>query len=200
MVSLGNVYKDQKYSVYLPHFTQSEQSVNLDEPVYQSLFIAVVTLPASIQNGDTQKHLTAQLKSISGIVIDPGSDVVEQKYRGATRSFAGGVPSTTTVDLSLNFNLNLNGQNQLETYKLLQAWNTLIHNPLTGVKGLKKDYVGSISLAAYNRAGDIFMQADFPVAFLSGGLPEFSFDAEANDIISLDGITFRADYYNYVFA
>jgi len=199
MISLGNVYRDRKYSVYLPHWTQSEQSVNLDEPIYQSMFVALISLPPSIQNADTQKHLTAQLKSISGMTIDPASDVVEQSYRGAKRTFAGGIPSTTTADLTMNFNLNLNGQNQLETYKLLQSWNTLIHDPLTGIKNLKKDYVGSVELNAYNRIGEIFMRVNFPVVFLSGGLPEFSFDADANDIINLDGITFKADYWTYEF-
>lgn len=199
MVSLGNVYQDRKYSTYLPHATQSEQTMDLDEPMYQSMYVALVTLPQSIQNADTQKHLTAQLKSISGLVIDPGSAVVEQSYRGAKRSFAGGVPDSTTVDLSLNFNLNLNRQNQLQTYKLLQRWNALIHDPLTGIKGLKKDYIGSIEVSAYNRPGDIFMRVNFPMVFLSGGLPEFSFDSDANDIVNLDGIAFRGDYFTYEF-
>lgn len=199
MAGLGNVYKDAKYKVYLPHFTQSAQSVNLDEPIYQSMFVALLTLPPSIQNEDTKKHLTAQLKSISGLTIDPASDVVEQSYRGAKRSFAGGLPSATTLDLSLNFNMNLNKYNQMETYKLLQAWNRLIHDPLTGIKGKKKDYVGAIEINGHDRAGDIYMRIKCPVVFLSGGLPEFSFDSDANDIINLDGITFRADYWTYEF-
>ena len=198
-MTLGNVYEDRKYSVYLPHFTQSEQSINLDEPMYQSMYVALITLPPSIQTADTQKHLTAQCKTISGLLVDPASEVVEQSYRGAKRSFAGGVPSSTTMDLTMNFNLNLNSQNQLETYKILQAWNSLIFNPLTGVRCMKRDYVGSIEVNAYNRKGDIFMRINCPVTFLSGGLPEFAFDSDAGDLINLDGITFRADYWQYEF-
>ena len=66
------------------------------------------------------------------------------------------MPGQTFVDLTLNFTLNLNDANENYMYNTFRNWYKLIYDPLTGEMGLKKDYVGSMIVVQFNRAGDIF--------------------------------------------
>ncbi len=87
--------------------------------------------------------------------------MAEQKYKFATRSYSGAVPTTTVADLKISFTVNLNEENNMYVYNTLRGWFDLAYDPLTGRQGLKKDYYGQIYLGIANKAGAIFREFKF---------------------------------------
>ena len=145
----------------LPHYTQSRASSQRFEPIQPNLFELTVFSPL----GDDTGLILEQVKSIGGLnALNPSIDPVQQKYKFADRSFAG-MPAQTFVDLPVNITLNLNDANENYIYNTFRNWTNLIYDPLTGEMGLKKDYVGSMILVQYNRAGDIFRKITFKDVF-----------------------------------
>ena len=145
----------------LPHYTQSRASSQRFEPIQPNLFELTVFSPL----GDDTGLILEQVKSIGGLnALNPSIDPIQQKYKFADRSFAG-MPAQTFVDLPVNFTLNLNDANENYIYNTFRNWTNLIYDPLTGEMGLKKDYVGSMILVQYNRAGDIFRKITFKDVF-----------------------------------
>ena len=184
----NNVFSNSKN---LPHYTsRKEAGIGKEEPVYANGFIATIIPPAGISGGDL---LTAQVLNISGVNTNPGSPAVTQNYRGAERSFASGILEQTTNDLTLNFNLNLNEANQLYVYNIIRAWKKRIHDPETGRKGLKKDYVGQIIVEQFNRVGDIFRRVTYYDCWLTSPIPEINGEYTSGDLINLEGCVFRSD-------
>ena len=153
----------------LPHYSQDQTSKKGRnfEPVQQSLFEVTILPPAGVIASNL---LLQQVKSISGININKEIGTQEQQFKFVTRSFAS-QPDSTAMDVAINFSLNLNEANQAYTYKTLKDWYKLIYNPATGEMGLKKDYVGTIIVTQFNRAGDIFRTVTLEDCFISSGLP-----------------------------
>lgn len=176
----------------LAHFLNSKAATKYYEPMYQNFFEVTILPPPTISGGEL---LLEHVNSISGLAMDKQGSVVEQKYKWATRSYASGVPEATTVDLSLNFSLNLNDANELYVYKTIRDWYRIVWNPLTGAQSLKKDYVGTIIVTNFNRPGDIFWQRTFQSCIPSGEIPALDLDYSGGEIISLDGIVFRSDWF-----
>ena len=176
----------------LSHFLNSKAATKYYEPMYQNLFEVTILPPASISGGEL---LIEHVNKIGGLMQDKGSEVVEQKYKWATRSYASGVPTGTTVDLTVDFSVNLNDANELYVYKTLRDWFRLIYNPLTGEQGLKKDYVGTLVVTNYNRAGDIFWQRTFHDCFPTGDIGELASDYSGGEKVDMPDIKFRSDWW-----
>ena len=125
-----------------------------------------------------------------------GSGTVEQKYKYATRTFAGATPENTIVDLSLHFALNLsydNGSPENYTYKFLREWVDLIYDPLTGRQGLKKDYVApSMTVTMQDRAGNPYWQWIYYYVFPTQGLSGPSLEYTNTGLYELD-LNLRSD-------
>ncbi len=185
---MSNVFDNAKN---LPHYTsRKEAGIGKEEPVYSNNFIVTIIPPTGVGNGDL---LNAHVQKIEGMSTNPGSPVVEQNYKGATRSYASGLLEQTVNDLTMGFTANLNDSNQLYTYKILKAWKNRIHDPETGSRGLKKDYVGQIIVEQFNRNGDVFRRVTYYDCWISSALSEISGDYTSGDLIPLDGIVFRSD-------
>ena len=176
----------------LSHFLNSKAATKYYEPFYQNLFEVTVLPPSTVSGGEI---LIEHINKIAGLAQDKGTEIIEQKYKWATRSYASGVPTGTTVDLALDFSLNLNDANELYVYKTLRDWWRIIWNPLTGEQGLKKDYVGTIVVTNFNRKGDIFWQRTFHDCVPSGDLPAFDLDYSAGEKLEFAGITWRCDWW-----
>jgi hypothetical protein len=167
----------------LPHYTQSRASSQRFEPIQPNLFELTVFSPL----GDDTGLILEQVISIGGLnALNPSIDPIMQKYKFADRSYAG-MPGQTFVDLPVNFTLNLNDA--------FRNWTNLIYDPLTGEMGLKKDYVGSMILVQYNRAGDIYRKITFKDVFPIG---QIDFVDEMNyatqDAVELT-MTYRCDHW-----
>ena len=108
----------------LPHYTNSQAAIQLYEPVYLNQFEVIINTPAGVQqlpglNGEL--ILTQQVKSISGMTVDiQPSGPVEQFYKFATRRYAGGEPSQTDMDLTMEFEVNLDDNNSMYVFKILR--------------------------------------------------------------------------------
>jgi hypothetical protein len=178
----------------LPHFNNSVASTKYYEPFYTNLFEVSIIPPSTIAGSEM---LLEHVSKIGGLNNEKMEAVTEQKYKFATRSFAKSMPDSTTVDLAIDFSLNLNDANELYIYKTLRDWSRLIWNPLTGEQGLKSQYVGTIVVSNYNRAGDIFWQRTFNGCFPFGA--ELAAGAElayeTGDPATLS-MTWRADWWS----
>lgn len=175
----------------LPHYSndQTSRKGRNYEPVQQNLFEVTILPPAGVSGASL---MLQHVKTISGLAINKEIGTVEQKFKFVTRSFAS-QPDSTAVDLEVSFTLNLNSANEAYIYKSLKQWRDLIFNPATGEMGLKKDYVGTIIVTQYNRAGDVFRKVTLEDCFISSGLPflegnDYS-DSEAQEI----SVTWRCD-------
>ena len=175
----------------LPHYTQSRASSQRYEPIQPNLFEVTVFSPL----GDDTGLILEQVKTIGGLNnLNPSIDAINQKYKFADRSYAG-MPAQTFLDLTLNFSLNLNEANENYIYNTFRNWNNLIYDPLTGEMGLKTDYVGSMIVVQYNRAGDIFRKITFKDVFPTGQ-PDFvdELNYETQDAVDLT-MTYRCDHW-----
>ena len=149
----------------LPHWDNAQAARNYYEPIFQNQFEVIITPPAAIT--DNVDLLVEQVISVTGLpeIFTAGKTI--QNYKFAKRAYADATPADTLTHLTIDFEVNLNEDNNMYVYNTLRGWGDLIYDPLTGRQGLKKDYVGEIAVAVFNKAGDIFRSFKFPVAFLS---------------------------------
>lgn len=185
----------------LSHFRNSRVATSLWEPIYQNLFTVQLTCPAGITER-SEERINIILEGVTNVgqmSTSKGSSTVEQKYKFATRTFAGAVPESTTVDLQLHFELNLsydNGTPENYTYKFLREWVDLIYDPLTGREGLKKDYVApSLTITMQDRAGNPFWQWIYYYIFPTQGIPGPSLSYDNSSLYSFD-LSFRSDWWD----
>ncbi len=177
----------------LPHYRNSKAAMNKFEPLYYSQFEVILTPPPSITGWTL---VMENVIKVGGIEVNKLPGVQEQKYKSATRSFAGGIAESTTIDIQLDFEVNLDEQNSAYVYKALRKWCDLIYDPLTGRMGLKRDYAGGPLIINYfNKAGDIYRQVKAPVVFPTSPITPIESDFTSGDIYRITGFTLRADYW-----
>jgi hypothetical protein len=119
----------------LPHFTNSLAGINNYEPVFLNQFQVLITPPPGIVDANItfngESVLSQQVKSITGMAVDIApAQAVEQNYKFATRRYAGGEPSTSDMNLSMEFEVNLSDTNSMTVYKILRP-----SNRSNGIKG-----------------------------------------------------------------
>lgn len=187
----------------LPHYTSARAAINNFEPVYLNQFEVIINPPNGIVEASTTFHgemiLTQQVKSITGLALDiTAVDPVQQNYKFATRRYAGGEPTTTDMNLSMEFEVNLNDKNSMTVYKILRQWSDLIYNPLTGAMGLKTDYVGSMVISIFNKRGDVFRRIRIPSCFLSEAINAMELDYETPSIYTVTA-SWICDYWEDLF-
>lgn len=177
----------------LPHWDNSQAARGYYEPIFQNQFELIITPPATIT--DNVDLLVEQVLTVSGIPEMMSDGYVSQSYKFAKRAYAKAVPNKTITDLTVKFEVNLNDENNMYVYNTLRGWGDLIYDPLTGRQGLKRDYVGEIYLAIFNKAGDIFREFRFAPAFLSKPLTEISLDYNSETLYQITAVftcdTFR---------
>jgi hypothetical protein len=175
----------------LPHYSQDQTSRKGRnfEPVQGNLFEVTILPPSGVSDAPL---MLQHINSISGLDLHKEVSAVEQKYKFATRSFAG-MPDGTAVDVAINFSLNLNEANQAYLYKSMRQWYNKQYDPQTGAMGLKRDYVGTIVIVQFNRAGDIYRTVTLEDCLITSGL---GFTSELNyetpDAATLE-VTWRCD-------
>ena len=153
----------------LPHYSedQTQKKGKNFEPVTANLFEVTILPPDGVAG---QELLLQHVNSISGLgELHRAVGPIEQKYKFATRSFAGQADQTA-LDVTINFSLNLNDSNQAYLYKTLRQWYRAQYNPETGEMGLKKNYVGTIVIVQFNREGDIWRKITLDDCFIISGI------------------------------
>ena len=176
----------------LPHWDNAQAARNYYEPIFRNQFEVIITPPAAIS--DNVDLLVEQVKTIKGLPEFLTNGTTTQNYKFAKRAYADAVPTDTLTNLDVTFEVNLNEDNNMYVYNTLRGWGDLIYDPLTGRQGLKKDYVGQIAVAIFNKNGDIFREFKFPVAFLSKPLTQLDLDYTTKEIYTLTA-SFVCDVY-----
>jgi hypothetical protein len=177
----------------LPHYRNSRAAMNKFEPVYNAQFEITLQPPPAVSDWSL---VMEQVLKVEGVEVNKQPGVVEQKYKSAKRSFAGGMVDETTIDVKIDFEVNLNEANSMYVYKALRRWCDLIYDPLTGRMGLKKDYTGGPMIINYfNKNGDIFRQIKIPTCFPTSPITPIASDFSDNDIYRITGFTLRCDYF-----
>lgn len=175
----------------LPHYTQARASTQKFEPIQPNLFEVTIFTPA----GDDTALILEHVQSIGGLNnLNPAIEAIGQKYKFADRSYAG-MPGSTFAEITVNFTLNLNDANENYIYNTFRNWYKLTYNPQTGEMGLKKDYVGSMVIVQFNRAGDIFRKITLKDVFPTGQpvfLDELNYETQDAAVLAM---TYRCDHY-----
>lgn len=176
--------------INLPHTRKSQAGSGMYEPVIPSQFHVFLVPPSGVIDAPI---LTEHVKNIDGLFIEKGGEsTIEQKFQTATRSYDSN-EKETVYDIEITFTLNLNDANQNYVYETLKAWSRKRYNPMTGERGLKKDYVGSLVGIKYNRDGSIFWERTAHQAFVASNLPDLPGnygEHEGQEIV----VKFRADF------
>jgi hypothetical protein len=170
----------------LPHWDNAQAARNYYEPIFQNQFEVIITPPAVIS--DNVDLLVEQVKGITGLPEHFTEGTTLQHYKFAKRAYASAVPNDTLTQLTIDFEVNLNEDNNMYVYNTLRGWGDLIYDPLTGRQGLKKDYVGQIAVAVFNKAGDIFREFKFPVAFLTKPLNAMPLEYNNKDVYKIKAL------------
>ena len=198
---MADVTKKSNGLLGLSHFRNSRVATSLWEPIYQNQFSVQLVPPMGLEDrSDERVNIILEgVQSVGTIASSKGSPVVEQKYKFATRSFAGAVPENTTLDLQIQFTLNLsydNGTPESYTYKFLREWTDLVYDPLTGRQGLKKDYVApSMTVTAHDRSGVGWQQWVMYYIFPTTPCPNINLGYQQTQLFE-GSMTFRCDWWD----
>jgi hypothetical protein len=177
-----------------PHYRNSRVSMNKWEPEYLSQFEIIITPPPGISNWSL---VMENVSKVSGLEINKMPGVVEQKYKSAKRSFAGGAVDNTAIDIQIDFEVNVNDENSSFVYKALRQWCDLVYDPLTGKMGMKKDYAGGPAIInQFQKNGDIYRQIVIPSLFPTSPIGNKDLEFASNDIYKISGFTFRCDFWD----
>lgn len=174
----------------LPHWSNSVAATSYYEPVFLNQFEVIITPPSVISQN--VNLMVEHVLSINGLPELTPTEVVEQRYKFAKRSYAAAVPQDTIANLEVKFTVNLNEDNNMYIYNILRAWGDLSYDPLTGRQGLKRDYYGEMFVAIANKAGDIFREFKFTPVIPFGGLSPMILDYISPDLYEITA-KFRAD-------
>lgn len=176
----------------LAHTKNSKAGSNMYEPVVGSQFAAYLFPPEGVTTDPLilQEHI----KNVTGLFEDKtGENVITQKFQTATRTYDSNDKGETSYSFNIVFTLNLNNANQNYVYKIVRDWARKKYNPLTGERGLKKDYVGTIVVQKTDRVGNIFMTRTAIQCFPSGNIPDLDNNYESHEAQELD-VAFVADW------
>jgi hypothetical protein len=159
------------------HFSGSKVNTSLDEPFHLTKFTAVWTLPDALKKKYGTDLLTLQLLNAKGFDLGKMPELIEQQYKNVKRSFVGTVESTGgLLDIETTFEINVDRNNVVYPYNILRDWTKLQYDPETGLQVRKKDHVGTFSLEAFAKDGDILMKFYAPIFFPMTKTAQFDFD------------------------
>lgn len=173
----------------LPHFSNSQASMNNWEPLFLNQFEVIITPPAVVSGADI---LIEQVKKISGMPEITPTGFVEQFYKFAKRTYSAAKPEDTTAELEIDFEVNLNDSNAMYVYNTLRQWADVHFDPLTGSQGLKKDYAGEMTVLIHNKAQAVYREFRFKPVFMIEPLKDMELDYLSEDIYVLTA-KFKAD-------
>jgi hypothetical protein len=164
------------------------------EPLYQAQFEVLLTPPAAVTGWTL---VMENVIKVGGLEVNKQPAPITQKYKSATRTFAGGTVDDTSIKITLDFEVNLDDANSAYVYKALRKWCDLVYDPLTGRMGLKRDYTGGpLIVNFFNKAGDIYRQIKAPVVFPTTAIAGLNdADFTQSGIYQITGFTLNADYW-----
>ena len=183
----------------LAHFRSSRAAQELFEPVYQNLFTVQLSLPSGVGATDEDTNLLLEnVLNVGGLESNSfPTTPAEQKYKWATRRFAGAKPDKTTMDVTLDFEVNLNKTPSAYVVKTLRKWCDLVYDPLTGREGLKANYTAPwMLITLYDRAARPFWQWKLYYVFPLTAIPPVPLDYNVDDLFRITGFTIGSEFWD----
>lgn len=183
----------------LSHFRNSRAAQELFEPVYQNLFTVQITLPPKMGvTPETTNLMLEGITNIGGLQSHSfPTNLAEQKFKWASRRFAGAKPEKTTMDVTFDFEVNVDTTPSAYTIKTLRKWCDLVYDPLTGRTGLKADYANaSAIITLYDRGARPFWQWKLHYVFPMTGIPEVPLDYNNEEMFKVTGFTLACDFWD----
>ena len=183
----------------LSHFRSNRASQELFEPVYQNLFTVQISLPTGVGATEESTNLMLEgITNISGLQSHSfPTTLAEQKFKWASRRFAGAKPDQTTMDVSFDFEVNVDRTPSAYTVKTLRKWCDLVYDPLTGRTGLKADYAADWALITlYDRGARPFWQWKLYSVFPMAAIPEVPLEYTNEDVYKVTGFTLACDFWD----
>ena len=188
----------------LSHFRSSRAAQALYEPIYQNLFTIQIQLPVGVGSSDENTNLILEnVRNIGGLQSHSfPTTPLDQKYKWASRRFAGAKPDTTTMDLTITFEVNLQNEDEggnpsAYVLKTLRKWSDLVYDPLTGRTGLKEDYVSPYTIITlYDRAAKPFWQWKLYYAFPTTQITAPGLDYDSEDLYKITDWGLACDYWD----
>jgi len=174
----------------LSHVKNSQAGRKNWEAHVDSLFKVTFIPPVGVTNSEI---LSEQVTTVFGWKV-PGPEAVQQVFMQAKRNSAS-TDIDNTQNIVITFELNLNDQFQNYVYNTLMDWRKKVYNPLTGEKGLKKDYTGTILVESFAADGTIYWTRRLKNVWPSGDLNSIGQnDYQSSEPIKLEQ-NFIADWY-----
>ena len=174
----------------LSHVKNSEAGRNAYEAHVDSLFRVTFIPPKGVTNSHL---LTQQVRSATGWK-QPGPENVQQSFMQAKRNFAS-TELDSTQEITMTFELNLTNTLQNYVYDSISQWRALVFNPLTGERGLKKDYIGTVVVESFAANGDIYWVRTLCNVWPKGDMTTIGQnDYDTSDPVKLEQV-FIADWY-----
>jgi len=183
----------------LSHFRNSRAAQELYEPIYTNMFTVQLSMPSGVGSTEENTNLVLEgIQKIDGLRSDSfPSNAAEQKFKWASRRFAGSKPDKTTMDVTFDFEVNLNKTPSAYVVKTLRKWCDLVYDPLTGRSGIKADYVAPWTLITlYDRAARPFWQWKLYYVFPLTGIPQVPLEYNNEELFKITGFTLAADYWD----
>ena len=174
----------------LPHYRNSTASNNNFEPVVGSQFQCYLMPPSGVSDATI---LTEHVRSVSdSFFTEYQGNVLEQNGFQTTQRRYDSNQKQNGGTFQIVFSLNLDDSNDNYVYRIIREWFRKKWDPTTGTRGLKKDYIGQITVVKYNRDGSIYQQRTASFCFPSGDLQGLEANYGSNDPQELT-VEFTAD-------
>lgn len=150
------------------HWKGSKASVNLDEPLFLTKFIATFTLPPILQaKYGNALILSEHILEVNGYRAEDIPSMVEQGFRGIKRMFVGTIPERGGIqELSMKFECNVDKNGVIYPYNIMRDWSKLEYDPQTGLQTLKRDHVGTFTLELHDKVGTVLDKFFSPCVML----------------------------------
>lgn len=175
-------------SNFLPHVRNSQAANNAWEPVVGSQFAVYLMPPSGVSDATI---LTEHVRKIDGFFVEKQANVIQRNFQTQVINYDSN-DKQNGGEFTISFQLFLNDANDNYVRRILKEWFRKKYNPITGERGLKKDYIGQVTCVRYNRDGSIYQQRTASFCFPSSDIPDMPADYSSNEGVDMD-ITFTAD-------
>ena len=180
--------------IIFPHTTGSTAAIEKYEAAVASNFNAHFVLLGSLKDklGD-YGFLSEYIKSVTGLFIEYTGNTIEGGFKTVKFRYDSN-EKQTFYDVEVGFHNFLDNENRMFIYNALVAWSRVKYNPLTGERGLKKDYANACLVTEkFNRDGSMYWRRMAHNLFPMNDFPDMPADYSAHDMHEL-AVTFNADY------
>lgn len=189
---------------HLPNINNVKAGVEKWDPIHNSLFQILFTVPYVMQGEYDQEELlilSQQVISVNGLdQIQKPVSMYNMKYLGVDVAFFNPILENTSIDFNIVFNLNIRNQSDAYVFKLFKSWLRLIHNMSTGVVPLLAQCrADSMIICQANRDGTIWRQVVMKNIVITGMTGMDSLDYSSVDPQPLT-VTFHGDYWDETIA